>query len=42
MSKAMNKWRNYAKVARDIENGEREWDEVYQRKLLKKHFANWV
>ncbi len=42
MNKAMNKWRNYAKITRDIENGEREWDQVYEKKILKKYFANWV
>ena len=42
MSKAMNKWRNYAKITRDIESGEREWDQVYEKKILKKYFANWV
>lgn len=40
-NKAMNKWRNFVKAARDVENGEAEWNEVYNKRVLKKHFANW-
>lgn len=41
-NKAMNKWRNFVKESRNVESGEAEWDEVYDKKILKKYFGNWV
>ena len=41
-NKAMNKWRNFVKEAKNVESGEAEWDEVYDKKILKKYFGNWV
>ena len=42
IKKGIRKWRNFIKQVKAGNIAEEEYNELYNQKLLSKHFMNWV